>query len=186
MNPSGLPVCTRCRAPLPSTFFNSGGFHPCPACEAQVFVEVFPAQFRPATQGRAAESVIVAGESTCFYHESKKAAGVCDACGRFLCALCDCELRGRHFCPGCLETGRRKQTIGDLETVRTLYARRALFLSLVPLLITGLIALVIALKWRNAPDSLVAPRQWMMPLALVLSILQTVGLSILILIGIFT
>src|SRR5437016_10234951 len=107
MNPREV-LCPRCKAPLAETVFNQARFVPCPACASPLQVEVFPAFFRPITVGRDGEALLVDTESSCFYHPQKKASVPCDACGRFLCALCDCELHGQHYCPTCLETGRKK------------------------------------------------------------------------------
>jgi hypothetical protein len=135
---------------------------------------------RPAAVGHAGEAVLIEGESTCFYHEMKKAAVVCDACGRFLCGLCDCNLHGRHYCPNCLESGKKNNKIEALETVRVLYDRQAFVFSLVPLLITGLAAIYLALRYRKAPGSLVSPHPWMFHAALILGGLQVLGFSALI------
>ena len=121
------------------------------------------------------------GESACFYHEGKKAVTVCESCGRFLCALCDCELNGQHLCPACLETGKKKGSIEQLANSRMLYGRQALMMALLPLFLTGLGALYLAIRYWKAPESLVQPRPWMMPTALVFAILQTLGFTILIL-----
>ena len=138
---------------------------------------MFAALVRPIARGRAGEALVMTGESACYYHENKKAAAICDACGRFLCGLCDCELSGRHYCPGCIEAGKRKGTIEHLETVRPLYGRQALLLAIVPLLVTGLFAIYLAVRHRKTPGSLVSPQRWLMPTALVLGILQTLGFA---------
>lgn len=166
--------------------FPLGAFAPCPSCGAELQVEVFPALTRPLAQGHAGEALIVTGESPCFYHEHKKAAAVCDACGRFLCGLCDCELAGRHYCPGCLESGRKQGNIEQLETSRPLHARQALVLAILPLFITGLAALYLAVRHWKTPGSLVSPQPWVMPTALVLSLVQTIAFSVLILAAILS
>src|SRR5262245_22100640 len=101
---TSLPACSKCRMEIPLADFNRGAFEACPNCGAQVRVEAFAALFRPPAKTSAGELAMVEGESVCFYHENKKAAVVCDACGRFLCGLCDCYVHGKHLCPNCLET----------------------------------------------------------------------------------
>lgn len=167
------PACSKCGVPLVPTGWNSGTFTRCVSCGAEQWVEVFPALVRPPATGRNAEASVVTGESTCFYHDAKRAVVVCDACGRFLCALCDCVLHERHLCPGCLESGKKKGAIAQLETVRVLYGRQAFVLSLLPLFISGIAAIALALRHWKTPGSLVAPARWMFPTALVLGILQT-------------
>src|SRR5437879_2481038 len=115
-----LPQCPKCKASLGESFFNRTDRTPCTGCEDQLQVEVYPAVFRPASTGRDGELLMVEGESSCFFHPQKKAVVACEGCGRFLCALCDCELHGQHFCPSCLETGKKKGRIKKIEYERTL------------------------------------------------------------------
>ncbi len=174
------PQCMKCNRPLTASGFGPSGLWICQVCGARHQVEVFPALFQRKAPGRAAVHLMVDGESSCFYHPQKKAVVPCDLCGRFLCALCDCDLNGKHFCPSCLETGKKKRSIQDLEDSRTLHRRQALVCAFLPLLITGLAAVFIALRHWNSPDSLVSPRRWAMPVALVVGILQTLLLGALI------
>jgi hypothetical protein len=161
--------------------FNLEEVAPCPTCRALVQVEVFPALFRPLARGRGGEAVMVDGESSCFYHPQKKAVVPCQGCGRFLCALCDCELHGEHFCPACLEVGRQKGRITRLENRRTLYDAIALSVAILPLLIfyftviTAPIALFIAIRYWNAPRSVVHRTKMRLVLAIILATLQILG-----------
>src|SRR2546428_8534696 len=130
-----LLSCPKCQTPLGETALNQPQLTPCPACASPLQVEVFPALFRRIAAGRDGETILIEGESTCFYHPHKKAVLPCEGCGRFLCALCDCELHGQHFCPVCLEVGRKKGKIKSLENQRTLYDSIALSLAILPMLI---------------------------------------------------
>jgi len=144
-------------------------------------IEVFPALFRQLAPGSNAETVMVEGESTCFYHPNKKAVLPCEACGRFVCALCDCELHGQHYCPACLEVGRKKGKIKSLENQRTLYDSIALSLTIFPLLIfyftliTAPMALYIAIRYWNAPRSIIHRTKIRYVIAIVLAALQIIG-----------
>jgi hypothetical protein len=175
-----LPACPKCRVTLGPAMFNLGRFARCPGCGSELWVEAFAALVRPIAKGSAGEVVLVPGESTCFYHENKKAVVVCDACGRFLCGLCDLDFHGQHLCPACLESGKKKKTIVQLEDWRFLHGRQALMLAILPLYLTGLAALFLCLRHWRTPGSLVRPARWQMPVALVLATIQVVGLSILI------
>jgi hypothetical protein len=161
--------------------FNLPNLAPCPACRVPLHVEVFPALFRPPARGRGGEALMVEGESSCFYHPQKKAIVPCQGCGRFLCALCDCELRGEHFCPACLEVGRQKGRIQRLENQRTLYDGIALSAAVLPLLIfyftvvTAPIALYIALRYWNAPRSIVHRTKIRLVMAIIVATLQIIG-----------
>lgn len=152
-----LPQCPNCYRPLNHALMNTKDLRPCPNCSSMVQVEVFPALFRRFTPGRAGESVLVEGQSTCFFHPQKKAAVPCESCGRFLCALCDCELRGQHLCPTCLEMGAKKGKIKHLENQRTLYDNIALALVVYPAVtVVGLWLAIL-----TAPPALfIAIRHW--------------------------
>jgi hypothetical protein len=176
-----LLSCPKCKTALPEALFNQPDLAPCPACTAPVQAEVFPAFFRPAARGREGEAVMIEGESSCFYHPQKKAVLPCEGCGRFLCALCDCELHGQHFCPMCLETGKKKGKIKNLQNERTLYDSIALSLAVLPMLIfyftvvTAPMALVIAIRYWNTPLSLVRRSRIRYVLAIFISSLQIAG-----------
>ena len=176
-----LPSCPACRTPLGSGMFNLPELTPCPACRVPSQVEIFPALFRPPARGRDGEALMVEGESSCFYHPQKRAVVPCQGCGRFLCALCDCELHGEHFCPACLEVGRQKGRITRLENQRTLYDGIALSVAIVPLLIfyftivTAPIALYIGIRYWNAPRSIVHRTKIRLVLAILLATLQILG-----------
>lgn len=173
--------CPQCRALLAAEAVNRSGFAPCRRCGALLRVEIFPALFRRPTPGRAGEALLVEGEASCFYHPDKKAVVPCEACGRFLCALCDCALLGQHLCPACLETGRTKGRIERLENERTLYDHAALSLACYPLLIpyftaiTAPMALFVALRHWNAPRSLVHRTKWRLVAAIVIATLEIAG-----------
>ena len=98
-------VCTQCQSPLPLTYLHTTVFADCPTCAAPLFTRVFPALLRRAPEVILAERILDPGQAACFYHPHKTAHVPCDACGRFICALCDVELHGQHLCPPCIETG---------------------------------------------------------------------------------
>jgi len=163
---------------------NRAELTPCPSCGSPLQVEIFPAFFKRIAPGRQGESLMVEGESSCFYHPQKKAVVPCQACGRFLCALCDCELHGRHFCPACLEVGKQKGKISSLENKRTLYDGIALSLAIVPMLIfyftiiTAPMALYLAIRYWNAPRSIVHRTKIRYIFAIILASLQIIGWAI--------
>jgi hypothetical protein len=188
-----LPQCPNCRSPLGQSHFNQRDLIPCPACAAPLEAELFPAFFRHITPGLDGESILVEGESSCFYHPQKKAAAPCDGCGRFLCALCDCKLHEQHFCPACLEVGRKKGKIRDLENERTLYDSIALALALYPVIfiigiyftfITAPLALFFAIRYWRAPLSIVRRTKLRYIAAAILALLEILT-WVLVILGVF-
>ena len=177
--------CDKCRQAHPDDFFNREPMA-CPGCGKLSRAEIFPALFRPVRTTSAGELTMVDGEASCFYHPQKKAAVPCAACGRFLCSLCDCELHGQHYCPSCLETGRRKGKIKNLENQRTLYGGIALSIALLPLLIfyftiiTAPMAIYIAIRHWKSPRSIVHPGSAKFVLAIVFAVLELAGWAALI------
>ena len=115
----------------------------------------------------------------------KKAVIPCSACGRFLCALCDVEFNGRHLCPACLETGKRKRKIKNLENHRTLYDTTTLFLAILPMvfcfwvtLLTAPMVLFLVIRYWKAPTSIVPRTKIRFVSAFVIASLQIVGWSV--------
>ena len=181
MTPSSLH-CPKCRTPLAAfQSFNQPDSRPCPYCDAPLQIEIFPAFFRPIATGAEADVLMVDGEASCFYHPLKKAVRPCDACGRFLCALCDCELQGQHFCPGCLESGGKKGKIKSLENSRMRYDQIALSLTPVSLLffclsiITAPVAIFFAVRSFKAPGSVVGSTKARAIIAIVLACIELIG-----------
>jgi len=178
---SGAPVtCSKCHAPLPSSQFNRGTLFACPACEVSLQVYVFPARFQRAAQPATGETILLEGEASCFYHPEKRAAVPCGQCGRFLCSLCDVEMNGQHFCPGCLQAGQAKGALPQLETSRALYDSGALTLSLLPVLvwpvtlITGPLSVAVAVYSFKKPTSVIPRTRIRAWLAILFGTVQTV------------
>ncbi|HSR11607.1 MAG TPA: hypothetical protein VLS90_09170 [Thermodesulfobacteriota bacterium] len=173
---ASLP-CTYCRQPLPPERYNRPDLIACPTCRVPTRVDVFPAFFRPLQPGKSGEA-LKDEQSSCFFHPSKKAAVPCDQCGRFLCALCDVEMNGKHLCPVCVETGRVKGKIVNLERHRQLYDGIALRLAVFPIItvwftiVTAPIALYFAIRHWNSPMSIVRRSKIRYVLAMLISGLQ--------------
>lgn len=173
--------CPQCRAWLLDGVFNLPEPAPCPACGVLLQAEIFPAFFRKTDPGQKAETIMVEGESGCFYHPQKKAVLPCDGCGRFLCALCDCALDGRHFCPACLESGRTGGKIKSLDNQRTLHDNIALALAIYPMLIiyftiiTAPMALFVAIRYWKSPQSILRRTKIRYIIAIIIALLQIAG-----------
>lgn len=179
-------ACPQCRVRFTEGFFNRPDFTPCPGCGSPIKAEVFPAFFQPPAVGQSGENILVEGESSCFYHPQKKAVIPCDSCGRFLCALCDVEMKGQHLCAACLETGKKKGKLKHLQDQRVLYDDIALALTTFTLLvwpftfITAPMALYMSVRYWNAPTSLIPRSKVRFVIAVILALLQILGWAALI------
>lgn len=153
--------CTRCKTPLSAEVVNTFALVPCPACNVSMRADVYPALFRKIPSGHTGDLVQTEKESGCFYHPAKKAEVACSACGRFLCALCDVEFNNRHLCPMCLEKGKTKRKIKNLENHRIRYGKIALFVALIPMLliwptlVSAPIVVFMVIRYWNAPRSII-------------------------------
>jgi len=174
-------ACPKCRAVLGSEYFNQPDWQACPSCTTELRIEVFPALFRE-EKSTPAERVTAEGEASCFYHPEKRAAVVCEACGRFLCALCDVDFNGQHLCPACLQAGRQKGKIAKLQNARTRHDRIAIAIAVLPMLIiyltviTAPTALFYSIWHWKSPGSIVPCRRRLnLVIAIVIASLQIAG-----------
>jgi hypothetical protein len=185
-------ACPKCAAPWPESPAELAALTACPSCANTARVLAFPALFREAAPVVAPQDQVLSeGEASCFYHPAKRATVPCGACGRFLCALCDVKLGGRNLCPGCVESGRSKGKLTELEPSRTLWDTSALMLAVVPFvlcypisILTAPAALVVAAVGRKKPSSVIPRGRWRLWVAGVLAVLQIIGWFLLL--GLFT
>jgi hypothetical protein len=181
--------CTKCGRELPWNFRAGAVSDACPACGAELQVEVFPALFAQAPQIFRAEPVVAAGESACFFHAEKKAVVPCSHCGRFLCALCDLAVGDEHLCPPCLDASRKKRTVERWDNFRVLYDSLALYLAVLPpLLLIGIYftpvtapaSVFLAIYGWKKPASLIPRTKWRAVVAIFFGLAQIIGFAILI------
>jgi len=115
----------------------------------------FPALLTGGQAGRTGERLLSDDQASCFYHPGKKAAVVCDRCGRFLCELCDIEMGAGHLCPACVAAGATSGSDTELDIRRTYYDRLALRLAIYPTLVTPLIALYLTARHGRTRNEIV-------------------------------
>jgi hypothetical protein len=186
---AALP-CLACGAPLGEAAVSALVLSPCGACGLAQRYELFPAWEAPPPSSSGGEAVVSAEEASCAFHPGKKAVVSCARCGLFVCSLCELEVSGERICPRCLETGVKKGKLKDLENHRFLYDRLALMLAVYPAvlfyptLLTAPVALFVALRFWNAPRSLVKPGRGAQIWAVVLALLEMAG-WVLLVIGLF-
>jgi hypothetical protein len=181
---SSVISCTKCNSSLPGQVINTNSLGSCPSCEGLLRADVFPALFKPIPKGRPGEALQMDKEAGCFYHPRKKAVVPCAVCGRFVCALCDVALNGRHLCPGCFEKGRTKGRIKNLENHRTCYDTIALLVAAVPLVMivfpwftifTAPLAIYLTVRHWKAPTSIIRRTKIRFILAFILAGGQIAG-----------
>jgi uncharacterized paraquat-inducible protein A len=147
-------ACAACSLPVPRELWNRAEGARCPGCGRLLRVVVFPAIANYAL-GALPSALQGESEASCFYHPRCRAVVPCGQCGRFLCALCDLEVDGRHVCPRCFEKTE------NAEPQRTMYDSMALAVSTFPMLLfwPALIgapwALFLVVRRWNAPSSIV-------------------------------
>jgi len=173
-------TCPKCQAALPLEA-DPAPAQACPSCARPIERLVFPAYYRPPAIGKAAQTLLTTEDASCFYHPQSRAQVPCDLCGRFLCALCDVELQGKHLCPSCLDAGGKKKRIRNLENERVLYGGTASLLALLPMIlfwpltiITGPIAVFLAIYGWRKPRSLVRPGTFSFIVAILFGLAQTI------------
>jgi hypothetical protein len=156
-------------------------------CSRFLTVTVFPALYRARAVGSAGEALQAEGEAGCFFHPERRAVVACESCGRFLCALCQIRLGERNLCAGCIEAGKKKRRIVNLDRERPCHDYTALVLAIGPAvlpplwfftIITAPFCLFWVIRHWNTPRSIVRPSRWRFVLALVLAGLEIAGLAI--------
>jgi hypothetical protein len=185
MNTYSIP-CTKCNKPIPYQLYNTSELVDCPSCSVPLQVEVFPALLKEREKGQSGENIIIENESSCFYHPKKRAVVPCAECGRFLCSLCDIEFNERHLCPQCIEVGKSKRKMKNLETNRVLYDNIALTLAILPIflfvwptIITAPISLFVAIRYWRSPLSIIPRTKVRFIMAIGISGLQITGWALL-------
>ena len=166
---------------MPAGMVNTGDFDRCTQCLTRVRADLFNAFNRPVDEPLTGEPIQAQGQAECFYHPGKKAVVPCAACGRLLCALCEVRFDGQSLCMGCLQAGRSKRRIENLEDSRFLYDSLALHLALWPMvfifitLITAPAVVYVVLRYWNAPTSLLPRTRYRFILAILVAIVQLAG-----------
>jgi hypothetical protein len=121
------------------------------------------------------------GEADCYNHPQNKAVVICADCGRFLCALCDVEIAGKHSCPDCIERGISQGERQELIARRTLHDSIALSLSLLPVImwpitcLTAPAALFYAIRHWKSPTSILPRSRFRYLTAILFSLIQIGG-----------
>ncbi len=160
---------------------NSGVLVACPSCQVLMRADVFPAFYREIPSGQSGDTLQMDKEAGCFFHPRKKAVVPCSVCGRFVCALCDVALSGRHLCPPCFEKGKTKRKFKSLENQRTCYDTIALLVATVSILMywftifTAPFVIYLTIRHWNSPSSIIPRTKIRFVLAFIIASLQIAG-----------
>lgn len=150
-------ACPRCDARLPREHYNHAWAIRCEVCKNLVQARTFPALAAPERAAQLGRRVLSDSDASCFHHPDRQAETVCDACGKFLCGLCDIAYDDAHYCSGCIEEGKRKGKMS--EVVDSVSTPSGLALPLIILVgfypFIGLVATIVALyfairHWHEA------------------------------------
>lgn len=192
--------CASCQLPLPDTPFLQGGKGRCTYCGKVLQVYLQKALYRPvgmAPPSLPDDTPPAEGEAVCFYNPHRRATKVCDHCGVYMSDTWAAPWGEMTICLKCLEQLRSKSQDQRFEASRTLWDNIALGLVVIPVvgglvamasiiawplsvlafgatLITAPAAILLALRYWNAPRSL-APRG---RLRLILALLLGLGVAL--------
>jgi hypothetical protein len=181
---SNVIRCTRCDIPLPSAFINTSDFSNCPRCKVPVRADVYPALFKQPDTASTGETISIDNEASCFYHPQKKAVHPCALCGRFLCALCDIDFNDQHICSSCIESGKKKRKIRNLENNRVLYDSIALYIAVIPMIfiwptiLTAPASIFYSIRHWKSPSGIIPRSKSRFVIALLVAGLQVGGWSL--------
>lgn len=173
--------CPECQATLAKEYFNQEKLVHCPVCKAKFRTDVFPAMYRPINRSGSGDLLTADRQASCFFHQNKKAMITCSSCGRFLCALCDLEIDGGHMCPLCLQSGRSKRKLKNLENNRVCYDSIALYVAVLPILtfwltvLSAPIAISISIRYWKYPSSIIPRTKVRFIAAICIAALQITG-----------
>lgn len=188
--------CAVCGFLQADALFREGAEARCPACQKRTQATLLPALYGggsrpPPLQGEAAAP----GEAVCFYDESLLAVKSCSHCGVFISEVWSAAWGGETVCLRCLESLRAKGADIRFQAGRKLWDNIALGVAIGPVLLAVALTLTLvgyvfgamcllltlvsapaavflALRFWNAPRSLVPRGRGRLVAALGLALLQ--------------
>lgn len=189
--------CSSCGYGIADALFLRTGFTTCPTCGKDVQATLLPALYKASAfqPPSLPEDPPGPGEAVCFYNPNRRATKVCDHCGVFVSDAWAAKWGSQTVCLKCIEDLRSKHKDTRFEAKRTLWDNIALFLATGPwvlallfvatiilysfsffcvllTVITAPASIFIALRYWNAPRSLVPRGHGRLVWALAVSLLQ--------------
>lgn len=180
MNMLAVP-CNSCGMPLPEWGLASSETVICPDCSTVHEVKLFPAALRTA-EAEPPEKALE-GDAACFDHPASRAVASCAQCGRFVCSLCLVELMGSKYCPSCMAKGVSRIAGRDVAGSRVAFDSIALTAAVAPLLIfpitviTGPVAMFLAVRYWRRPIPLMHANRWRFVAAILIGVVEVGGLG---------
>lgn len=178
--------CHRCRERLAFEAFNQPNLIVCGNCGSAGAYFLFPAYYSATIEGQSA-LVRLEEQASCYFHPSNAATVACEGCGRFLCSVCDIEIGRSHICTYCLQAKKTQSTSAKLENERVLHDSVTFTLAAaVPFLFwpaapfTAPYALYRAIRYYNAPTSIMGRSKWRLIVSMLLCVFQIIGTAVLI------
>jgi hypothetical protein len=160
-------ACPRCEGPMEVSALMPGAATMCFACRTAVHVLVFPRALAYRSSGEAGPPS-QPEQARCYFHEERTAEAPCQACGRFVCQLCQVEIEGRRLCPECFN---RRADDGSLLSMRTREVRHDSLAAqlgwvwipfvtfLIPLPVCAISVLYLTIRYYKEPSRSVIPRR---------------------------
>lgn len=195
-----LVKCTSCGGGIPEPLFRQSDGVPCPICKRLVHALMLPALYKSflPTPPSLPDNPPAPGEATCFYNPGRRATKCCDHCGVFISDAWAAQWGSQTVCLKCLEELRSKNSDTRFEAKRILWDNIALSFSIGPWILsvalimtlifywasfliimltflTAPAAIFIALRYWNAPRSLVPRGRGRLVWATSLGVLQIMG-----------
>lgn len=195
-----LVKCTSCGGGIPEPLFRENGSVPCHICNRMVHALLLPSLYKSAiaTPPPLLADPPAPGEATCFYNPGRRATKCCDHCGVFISDAWAAQWGSQTVCLKCLEELRSKNSDTRFEASRFLWDNVALSFSIGPwilaiallmtlvlypfavmvimlTLLTAPAAIFVALRYWNAPRSLVPRSRGRLVWATALGVLQVMG-----------
>ncbi len=192
--------CTACGYGMADALFLHGGLASCPTCRKQVRAMLLPTLYKAqlAKPPSLPEEPPGPGEAACFYNPGRRATKCCDHCGVFMSDSWSAQWGNQTVCLKCIEELRSKSKDTRFEAKRTLWDNVALGFAVGPWVLAALFvatlflyvfgafcimltvitapaAIFVALRYWNAPRSLVPRGRGRLIWALGLSLLQIGG-----------
>jgi len=170
--PAGAPTCPRCERELDrGTWLGAGA---CGHCGHALEFVAFPA-LRAARAPAVRAQTALPEDAACFFHADNRAEAVCEACGRYLCAVCHVDFGGARLCPQCISI--RHTAKKDAGRGQVLHDSIALTLAVLPILLVFVTAVTAPFAlgytlyaWRK-PLGITRRSRWRLWAALIVSAL---------------